>query len=146
YEVFVGPSLCGQAPSTIEIPPTTSHAARQTIEWTPDGKSLVFTDTTVEPPCLAAVDIESGDKVRLTAPPPKIQGDYNARISPDGKSLAFARLYATGVFDFEMIGFPPKPSETPAPMLKGVSNRYIAIAWTADSREWIVSDRFGGVK
>lgn len=41
------------------------------------------------------LDIETGEQVSLTAPPPSFQfGDLSPRISPDGKLLAFVRAGA----------------------------------------------------
>jgi TolB protein len=57
--------------------------------WMPDGREIVFTSSRSGKPQLYRVNVNQGDRPqRIT-----FDGDYNAnaRISPDGKSLAFVQ-------------------------------------------------------
>jgi TolB protein len=57
--------------------------------WMPDGREIVFTSSRSGKPQLYRVNINQGDRPqRIT-----FEGDYNAnaRIGPDGKSLAFVQ-------------------------------------------------------
>lgn len=63
------------------------------LEWTPDGAWLLTRERV--PPDEAAslflISVETGEKRRLTYPPPGFHGDLTAEISVDGRTLAFSR-------------------------------------------------------
>ena len=63
------------------------------LEWTPDGKWLLTADRVPpdEASSLFLISVESGEKKRLTFPPPASLGDVTGAISPDGRTLAFSR-------------------------------------------------------
>jgi Tol biopolymer transport system component len=63
------------------------------LSWSPDGNALAVSDRAAasEPFSVFLVD-PSGSRRRLTEPGPGTMGDAFARFSPDGKSVAFARL------------------------------------------------------
>ena len=64
----------------------------KTIAWTPDARSLVISEMT-SPICasLFVISIETGQKTRLTSPPEPSIGDGWPAVSPDGRTVAFAR-------------------------------------------------------
>jgi DNA-binding winged helix-turn-helix (wHTH) protein len=66
------------------------------LTWSPDGNSLVISDrdSPKEPAGLFLVELDTGEKRRLTSPPsPAIwwSGDNWPSLSPDGRTLAFSR-------------------------------------------------------
>lgn len=64
------------------------------IAWSPDSKWIVVTDTTAweRPPLvLFLVSVETGEKRRLTWPPPGFVTEGAPAFSPDSRSLAFVR-------------------------------------------------------
>jgi TolB protein len=80
---------------TRELRRITEHFAIDTEpNWTPDGKSLVFTSDRGGRPQIYRVDIDSRRVVRLT-----FRGDYNARprLSADGRFLVMVHQN-NGVF------------------------------------------------
>ena len=63
------------------------------LSWSPDGKFLAFGDKPSPEASLGLyiLSLETGEKRRLTSPPPQSMGDYSPHFSPDGKTLAFIR-------------------------------------------------------
>ena len=68
------------------------------LSWSPDSKFLVTTDrqSLNEPLGLFLLSVSTGEKRRLTSPPPPSLADGNPAVSPDGRSLAFVRLISFG--------------------------------------------------
>ena len=62
-----------------------------TVGWSPDGRWLVITDTSVRPPPLALVSVDGGQKRPLTSPPATSYGDFVPAFSPDGQWVSFLR-------------------------------------------------------
>jgi len=63
------------------------------LAWTPDGEALLHTDRSGERPGGGAIwsyDMASGERTQVTRPGPK-EIDFAPAVSPDGRTLAFAR-------------------------------------------------------
>ena len=58
--------------------------------WTPDSLSIVMTDKTADGQGIVKLDLETGARRPLTRPSPAF-GDAFAKVSPDGKTVAFTR-------------------------------------------------------
>jgi Tol biopolymer transport system component/DNA-binding winged helix-turn-helix (wHTH) protein len=66
------------------------------VAWTPDARALVFSDWRPESPArIVRLDVATGRKSPLTNPPRNIHGDFDAAVSPDGRTLAFRRYLST---------------------------------------------------
>lgn len=69
------------------------------MDWSPDGRYLVFTDRASweQPSILRMLDLTSGEVSQLTDPPKDLAGDRDPSFSPDGRSVAFVRgtLFST---------------------------------------------------
>jgi Tol biopolymer transport system component/DNA-binding winged helix-turn-helix (wHTH) protein len=71
------------------------------LDWSPDGKHLLFTGTIADADRLAKrhlclVSIDSGRVRGLTVPPEAAMGDAYGTFSPDGQQIAFVRETAEG--------------------------------------------------
>lgn len=112
------------------------------LDWSPNGKWLVTGDkaSAAEPFSLFLLSPETGEKRRLTAPPNSIIGDCSPAFSPDGKWLAFVRVFSAVVGEVHLVstegGEPKRLTFGNA----GISN----LAWAAGGREIIFSERQGG--
>ena len=64
--------------------------------WSPDGRYLALTDrsTPDERDSIYLVSVESGEKRKVTSPGKSDVGDYSPAFSPDGRMLAYARVFS----------------------------------------------------
>jgi Tol biopolymer transport system component/DNA-binding winged helix-turn-helix (wHTH) protein len=155
----------GRKASIIRIPPTggpernvaevdpgylAGYDKAPLLEWTPDGKWLLTADRVApgEGSSLFLISVESGQKKRLTSPPPSSLGDVTGAISPDGRTLAFSRNRSGTLgklCTLEMSG-----DFTPAgePNCFAVSDGRLAnagsVRWSPDRREIMFSPLFRG--
>jgi eukaryotic-like serine/threonine-protein kinase len=66
----------------------------QAIDWLPDGNAIAIVDKASDrdPWSVYLLASDSGERRRVTKPPDGWDGDQFVTVSPDGRSLAFARL------------------------------------------------------
>ncbi len=112
------------------------------LSWSPDGKFLAVSDRTSpeEPRAIFLVSVESGEKERLTSPPPQSLADHSPAFSPDGRTLAFVRQSAVVLADVYLVqvdGGEPR-------RLTFNDQRIHGLAWTPDGREIVFSSNPGG--
>jgi hypothetical protein len=77
------------------------------VAWHPGGRWLVVPDKQAaeDPLALFLVSVETGEKRRLTSPPEKFPGDSHPAVSPDGRTLAFARSAIGDNSDLYVLNF-----------------------------------------
>jgi Tol biopolymer transport system component len=75
------------------------------LDWTPDAKHLAVQDGPLDGSHVALylLSLDTGEKQRLTQPPPKIPGDSTPAFSPDGRMLAFTRQTGIAVSDLYVV-------------------------------------------
>jgi Tol biopolymer transport system component/DNA-binding winged helix-turn-helix (wHTH) protein len=107
------------------------------LHWSPDGKFLVVEDKSApqEPFGIFLLSVTTGEKQRLTSPPPGVYGDFNATYSPDGKTIAFNRLIGKNVADLYLVPAAGGAARRLTWLNRGING----FAWTPDSREIIFS-------
>jgi Tol biopolymer transport system component/DNA-binding winged helix-turn-helix (wHTH) protein len=136
HAVLLIPALGGPARKITEI--RLAGVWAPFLAWSPDGNFLVIShkDSPKEPAGLFVVAIDTGEKRRLTSPPPAqsaMSGDSNPAFSPDGRTLAFVRMSDLRT---ELYLLPVSSALEPAgearqiPLLKGWGP-----AWTEDGHE-----------
>lgn len=112
------------------------------ITWSPDGDWLVMVDGTAaqEPLALFAFSLRTFQKHRLTFPPSDILGDAGPSFSPDGRTLAFHRMFAGGLSEVFLLDLSEDLRAQGEPRQltfeKGLAT---SPEWTPDGREIIYS-------
>lgn len=133
--IYVVPSLGGAArklANTYGLP----------FSWSPDGEFLAVVEKSSreEPFSLFLLSTKTGEKQRLTNPPAQYAGDLDPVFSPDGKTVAFARMSAVEVEDIYLLpvaGGEPRRLTFDDKLLGGLD-------WTADGREIVFSSTRSG--
>jgi Tol biopolymer transport system component/DNA-binding winged helix-turn-helix (wHTH) protein len=72
------------------------------MDWSPDGRWLAFAigaGTNASPRRIRQMDVDTLERRFLTTPPADYFGDHSPAISPDGRTIAFARALSPGVED-----------------------------------------------
>jgi Tol biopolymer transport system component/DNA-binding winged helix-turn-helix (wHTH) protein len=75
------------------------------MHWSPDGRHMVYAEN-ASPDAqfrLYMHDLETGESQRLTAPDSLSRGDVGPVYSPDGETIAFIRLHASGEEDIFVV-------------------------------------------
>ena len=140
---YVIPALGGPERKVADFQDAPSHFSNPTVSWAPDGKSIVIVDTSVKPPAIALVSVESGEKKMLTVPDPKSIGDSWPLVSPDGQWLAFLREENISTNDWFRLPWGAPSSASPTRITNTHSDYRSGGTWTADSKELVISTTAG---
>ncbi len=102
---FLIPALGGVERKISDASPHRVGGDSPFVAWSPDAKTLAIVDRLVEtdPLSIYLVDVASGQRRRLTAPPEKTVGDSALAWSPDGNSIAFIRTAGIAVQDIHIV-------------------------------------------
>jgi Tol biopolymer transport system component/tRNA A-37 threonylcarbamoyl transferase component Bud32 len=140
---YVIPALGGRERKVADLARMPTHGRVAPADWTPDGKGLLITDMSVEPPSLALVSIETGEKKILFPPPSNSWGDFIPRVSPDGRWLAFTRGENVNAFDWFVTPFPigDRPEFKRLTQLRTITN---GGTWMPDGKEIMISAQVEG--
>ena len=137
---YVIPALGGTERKVAGIPQAPSHRPTPSADWTPDSKSLVIVDTSVDPPALVEISIADGTRQRLTDPSAPALGDYLPAVSPDGRWLAFDRVPSVSLQSWQVV---PLGRGLSKPLTLPVKEQWSGLnrcAWTADSARLICTE------
>ncbi len=106
------------------------------LDWSPDGRYLLGSDTTSGShfPSLVAISVASGHKTFLTSAPSH-SADIDGRYSWDGKWIAFRRCIGSSVDDVYLL-----PASGGKPQRLTYDFRRIrGMAWSSEGRSLIVA-------
>jgi Tol biopolymer transport system component len=75
------------------------------LAWTSDSKWLIVPDRPSPSQAfgLVLLSVEDGEKRPLTKPPPQYWADGSPAVSPDGRTVAFARSPTLGIADIYLL-------------------------------------------
>jgi Tol biopolymer transport system component len=113
------------------------------LAWSPDSSSLVFFDKPPdEPPGLFLMSLATRGRVRLTTCPATLTRDSDPSFSPDGKTLAFTRIFT---YSFSHLYLQPlsddlRPVGQPRRIAQQARN-IIQPDWTPDGRDLVFSNK-----
>jgi len=140
--VFLVPALGGPERKLSTAFPFRPVITGNALNFAPDGKSLVLPDkySESEPFSIFTLSIETGEKSKITSPPPGSFGDMYPAFSPDQKLLAFVRFESIASTDICLMpagGGPPTQLTFDHTSIRGLS-------WTSDGHEIVFASRRGG--
>ena len=141
-EVLLIPALGGAERKLASIAPYQVPSDGNSAYFSPDGRYLAVPDRQIpsEPLSIFLISIDTGERRRLTSPPPGILGDYCPAFSPDGRMMAFTRSSRWSTDDVYVV-----PVSGGEPARVTFDNMTIhGVAWTPDSREIVFASRRGG--
>jgi Tol biopolymer transport system component/DNA-binding winged helix-turn-helix (wHTH) protein len=140
YDIYVVPALGGTERRLYTMP----RVQYPWLNWSPDGKLLVFPKTVSgnSNSAITTFSLADGSTRQLTSPPDAYL-DRDPAFSPDGKALAFVRGTLAGVAnDVYVMG-----TEVGEPRRLTFENRPISgVAWTTDSKDLVFSCWRGGTE
>jgi Tol biopolymer transport system component/DNA-binding winged helix-turn-helix (wHTH) protein len=111
------------------------HAPMTGINWQPKSPFLFFADDfAVSFGAIFRLNVETGESERVTSPPTG-QGDYSARVSPDGKVLTYLRMRG-----FAGQALRLRTIETGEERELAFDPGINAVDWTQDSQTLLVSE------
>ncbi len=136
--IFVIPALGGPPRKLHDF--SKGQNCTPSLNWSPDGKFLLFSDQAGTQPCsVMRLNIDDLSVRALSTPPVPSTGDWDAQHSPDGQSIAFIR----NTKDVEDIYVMPASGGTPRRVT--FDDRLMSgLAWTPDSKELVFSSNRGG--
>jgi Tol biopolymer transport system component len=137
-DVIIMSALGGSERKIAEIDATNRYWARPV--WTRDSQYVIVPDRAAPnmPHALFAVSRESGDRRRITAPPPASDGDSSSALSPDGRTLAFVRNRSLSVGDIFLQRLSPDMTAVGEPRLAGGKRDfYFELSWASNGAEII---------
>jgi eukaryotic-like serine/threonine-protein kinase len=144
--VLLIPALGGPERKITEIDSAARDLPGPFLAWSPEGNHLIISDrdSPTGPFALFLLSIETGEKKKLTSPPPQLVGDSSPAFSPDGHTLAFSRRLDFGLGDLYLVNLQASPDGfTSTGEVKRITfeNRGASHpAWTADGREIVLDD------
>jgi Tol biopolymer transport system component/serine/threonine protein kinase len=114
------------------------------LAWAPEGNSLVTSDrdSLTGPDALSLLSIETGEKRKLTFPPPQLFGDSSPAFSADGRTLAFIRSSDYGFGDLYLLPISKGLKPVGEPQRITFENAAASAAWLEDGHG-IVYSQFG---
>ena len=112
------------------------------LTYSADGQALLLARRRdpQSPYRLLKLDLASGLESLLSSPPDDSFGDIQPSPSPDGRQLAFLRMPALGVADLHLLDL----GDGRERRLTEENLKVHGAAWTADSRQLLLSSNRGG--
>jgi len=140
--ILVAPAGGGVEREVARLFPTRYGLGCRHLDWSPDGRTLAVDDKENDADAFGIylVDVYTGQRKRLTQPPPDQLGDLDPRFSPGGKRISFVRMeyrFQHDIFVVPVEGGPVKAMTRNRRQIGGHD-------WTRDGRSTLFSsDRTG---
>lgn len=147
------PSLGGQEREVVEVSFETDELLGHLLvpapflAWSSDGRWLLSLQESAPRGVFSIVriSVETGHKRVLTFPLKGTNGDGGLAVSPDGKTLSFARTLGLFEKDIYMVALSEDMVPIGAPIRVTFDDKEIeGLAWTSDGRSLVFSSKRGG--
>jgi Tol biopolymer transport system component/DNA-binding winged helix-turn-helix (wHTH) protein len=134
--IYLTPALGGSERKIAEV-----RSGGTSLSFSPDGKTIAVADKDSTSPTagIFLVNVETGEKQRLTTPPEALF-DQDPRFSPDGKSLAFLRAVKAADMDLYIVS---ADARTVPRRLTTDKTQIGGMAWSGDGQAIIFSSSRG---
>ncbi|MCC6859016.1 MAG: PD40 domain-containing protein [Bryobacterales bacterium] len=120
------------------------------VAWSRDGKTLALADreSPGQPMAIFLLELDSGQRRRITSPPPKTYGDSAPAFSSDGRTLVFVRtgsLSVQDIYSVPLAGGEPRRLTSDGRRIYGLAWRhtddtiFFSSARAGSSRLWKMS-------
>ena len=108
YGIYKISSL-GGVPQKIGTPYT---YVGQSLAWSNDGSKIAYSDREFpkDSYSIYLMDVNTGEKIKLTEPTNQHWGDYDPSFSPDDQRISFVRAISAGTHDIFVYDFTSKKS------------------------------------
>lgn len=149
--IMIVPAVGGQARELAEIGmyvqqisahSRSNETAPPFLAWSADSRWIASTDQNAptEASSIVRISLETGEKRQITYPPAETSGDGSIAVSPNGKTLAFAR--SVGLFERNVyllsVSSEMLPSAEPV-RLTSDAREIEGLTWTADGQRLVFS-------
>jgi len=141
-EVLISDLGSGKERLVADLPTPDYGYDYRLLDWSPDGRLLAaaHSESADTPLGIFLIDIQTGERRRLTQPGASVGGDVDPRFSPDGKSVSFVRIIHRSnqeLFIVPIEGGTPRQLTTDGKQVAGHD-------WTPNSKSIIFSSDRGG--
>jgi Tol biopolymer transport system component/DNA-binding winged helix-turn-helix (wHTH) protein len=140
--LFIISSLGGAERKLVDVFPYRPVVIGNTLNYTPDGKFLVVPDkdSHEDPFSIFRINVQSGERSRLTSAPAGSVGDLFPAYSPDSKTLALVRSASIASADIYLL----KSNESEPKRITFDNTSIRGLSWTSDGKEIVFASRRGG--
>ena len=130
--IFIVPALTGPERKVRD------ESACLGLAWSRNGKFLVFPSkgSAAVPWHIAALSLETMEEYRITSPPPNTIGDHRPCVSPDSKTVAYARVSSPAVTDLYLS---PIAGGTQQRRITFDKKQILGCAWAEDGQSVVIT-------
>jgi serine/threonine protein kinase len=139
--IFLIPAIGGPERKLAEIRLQGSWYESPYLSWFPDSSRLAVVDqeSAASPTAVFELSVETGEKRRLTSPPPGSLGDSNPAVSFDGRAIVLCRASTENTCDLFLLELSANSGSLSEPKRLTWDRYAYSPTWTPDGRAIVFS-------